>query len=55
MTSPRFEPDAHLLCGYGQALARWLVERRLSPDSDKNAGSVFAQRFSAGPQGEPQG
>ncbi|WP_413727327.1 hypothetical protein [Sodalis sp. RH19] len=34
MTSPRFEPDADLLCGYGQALARLLAERKLSPEME---------------------
>ncbi|WP_413721434.1 hypothetical protein ACL2XG_20205 [Sodalis sp. RH24] len=34
MTSPRFEPDAVLLCGYGQALARLLAERKLSPEME---------------------
>ncbi|WP_413729039.1 hypothetical protein [Sodalis sp. RH22] len=34
MTSPRFEPDADLFCGYGQALARLLAERKLSPEME---------------------
>ncbi len=34
ITSPRFEPEADLLCGYGQALARLLAERTLSPDME---------------------
>jgi hypothetical protein len=42
MTSPRFEPDADLLCGYTQALARLLTERKLSPEMETTlAGLLF--------------
>jgi len=42
MISPRFEPDADLLCGYAQALARLLTERKLSPEMETTlAGLLF--------------
>ena len=42
MTTPRFEPEVDLLCGYGQALARLLSERRLSPEMEPTlAGLLF--------------
>ncbi len=34
ITPPRFEPEADLLCGYGQALARLLTERTLAPEME---------------------
>ncbi len=34
LTSPRFEPEADLLCGYSHALAQLLTERRLSPEME---------------------
>ncbi|TCL03503.1 hypothetical protein EZJ58_1576 [Sodalis ligni] len=34
MNSPRFEPDADLLCGYTHALARLLTERTLSAEME---------------------
>ncbi len=40
-TSPRFEPDADLLCGYGQALARLLAERALSPEMEPVLGGLL--------------
>jgi len=42
MTTPRFEPEADLLCGYSQALAQLLTERRLSPEMEPTlAGLLF--------------
>jgi hypothetical protein len=42
MTSPRFEPDADVLCEYSQALARLLAERTLSPEMESTlAGLLF--------------
>lgn len=42
MISPRFEPDADLLCGYSQALARLLTEHTLSPEMETTlAGLLF--------------
>jgi len=34
VATPRFEPEADLLCDYSQALARLLAERRLSPEME---------------------
>ncbi|MEA9391684.1 ash family protein [Acerihabitans sp. TG2] len=34
MTSPCFEPDADLLCGYSQALAQLLSQQTLSPEME---------------------
>jgi len=42
ITSPRFEPDADLLCGYSQTLAQLLTEHRLSPEMEPTlAGLLF--------------
>ncbi len=35
MTSPRFEPDAELLCEYCQALAQILTDRLVSPGLER--------------------
>lgn len=42
LTLPRFEPDADLLCGYSQALARLLKEGMLAPEMESIlAGLLF--------------
>jgi len=42
ITSPRFEPDADVLCGYSQTLAQLLTERTLSPEMESTlAGLLF--------------
>jgi len=38
LSSPRFEPEVDLLCGYSQALAQLLTERTLSPEKE----AIFA-------------
>jgi hypothetical protein len=42
ITSPRFEPDADVLCVYSQVLAQLLTERTLSPEMESIlAGLLF--------------
>ena len=42
ITTPCFAPEADLLCGYSQALAQLLTERRLSPEMEPTlAGLLF--------------
>ncbi|MEA9390258.1 hypothetical protein SJI19_06790 [Acerihabitans sp. TG2] len=47
MTSSRFEPDADLLCGYSQTLARLLSQRTLSLEMEP-----ILAGFSKKPKGE---